>query len=130
MESPKTPKEGLKRKAAKLAGKYFKNISSKEDFVQEIDHITMVYNANFRRKQLGALELLNTLAEYRLKNIFHNHSFSLRMFFKAPVTVASAERSFSELKLIKNYLKSTMNQDRLTNLSCSVLSQTFKTNRL
>ena len=34
-----------------------------------------------------------------------------------PVTVASAERSSSELKLIKSYLRYTMSQDRLSGLS-------------
>lgn len=34
-----------------------------------------------------------------------------------PVTVASGERSFSKLKIIKNYLRSTMSQERLSNLS-------------
>jgi hypothetical protein len=34
-----------------------------------------------------------------------------------PVTVASAERSFSKLKLLKNYLRSTMTQDRLNGLA-------------
>jgi hypothetical protein len=33
------------------------------------------------------------------------------------VTVASAERSFSKLKLIKSYLKSTMPQERLNGLA-------------
>ncbi len=34
-----------------------------------------------------------------------------------PVTLSSAERSFSKLKLIKNYLRSTMLQERLTGIS-------------
>jgi hypothetical protein len=33
------------------------------------------------------------------------------------VTVASAERSFSKLKLLKSYLRSTMLQQRLTDLA-------------
>ena len=70
--------------------------------MQEINYITMVLNANFGRKQLDALELLNASAEYRLESIFPNLSISLRMFLTAPATVASAERSFSKLKLIKN----------------------------
>jgi hypothetical protein len=34
-----------------------------------------------------------------------------------PVTVASAERTFSKLKLLKNYLRSVMSQERLNGLA-------------
>jgi len=34
-----------------------------------------------------------------------------------PITSASAERSFSKLKLIKMYLRSTMSQERLSGLA-------------
>ena len=38
------------------------------------------------------------------------------MFLTTPSTVASAERRFSKLKLIKNYLSSIMGQHHLKNL--------------
>ena len=81
----------------KIAEKYSKEISRKEDSVQEINHIIMIDNANFVRKQLAALELLNALAKYRLKSIFSNPSVSLRMLLTAPATIASAEKSFIKL---------------------------------
>ena len=37
-------------------------------------------------------------------------------FATIPVTVASAERSFSKLKLIKTYLRSSISQERLDGL--------------
>jgi hypothetical protein len=37
------------------------------------------------------------------------------------VTVASAERSFSKLKLLRNYLRSTISQERLNGLAtCTI----------
>ena len=41
------------------------------------------------------------------------------IFLSLPVTTATAERSFSKLKLIKNFLRSQMSQDRLDGLSMS-----------
>lgn len=42
---------------------------------------------------------------------------ALIMFLTVPVTTAKAERSFSKLTLIKNYMRSTMAQERLSSLS-------------
>lgn len=42
---------------------------------------------------------------------------ALLLFLTLPVTSATAERSFSKLRLIKNYLRSTMGQDRLSALA-------------
>ena len=46
-----------------------------------------------------------------------------------PVTVASVERSFIKLKLLKSYLRSTMTQERLNDLAMIALeSDTQKIN--
>ena len=48
---------------------------------------------------------------------YPNISTAYQILFTVPVTVASAERSFSELKLLRNYLRSTMSQERLNGLA-------------
>ena len=48
---------------------------------------------------------------------YPNVSVAYRILLTIPVTVASAERSFSKLKLLKNCLRSTMLQDRLNGLA-------------
>jgi hypothetical protein len=48
---------------------------------------------------------------------YPNISIAYRILFTMPVTVASAERSFSKLKLLKNYLRSKISQERLNGLA-------------
>ena len=50
-------------------------------------------------------------------NVYPNISIALRIFLTIPVSVATAERSLSALKRIKNYLRSTMAQDRVNGLA-------------
>ena len=47
----------------------------------------------------------------------YDYNSVVPMMLTIPVTVASAERSFSKLKLIKSYLRSTMLQERLSGLA-------------
>ena len=53
----------------------------------------------------------------READCYPNTSIAYRILFTVPVTVASAERSFSKLKLLKNYLRSKMSQERLNGLA-------------
>ncbi|KAJ8364351.1 hypothetical protein SKAU_G00131820 [Synaphobranchus kaupii] len=48
---------------------------------------------------------------------FPNISILYRIYATLPVTSANAERSFSRLKLIKNYLRACMKEGRLSNLT-------------
>jgi len=67
---------------------------------------------------MSALEILEFVMA---TDCFPNVSVAYRILLTVPVTVASAERSFSKLKLLKNYLRSTMSQERLNSLAmCTI----------
>lgn len=68
-------------------------------------------------KSMTLLELLTFIHEKELAEIYPNLWTALRIGLTLPVTVALAERSFSKLKLIKTYLRSTMSQERLSGLA-------------
>ncbi|VEN39306.1 unnamed protein product [Callosobruchus maculatus] len=63
------------------------------------------------------LKVLQYLFKNDLFDTFPNIWITLRILLTLPKSVVSGERSFSNLKLIKNYLRSSMNQDRLNNLA-------------
>jgi hAT family dimerisation domain. len=60
--------------------------------------------------------VLNCIKDRNLQELYSNVWIALRVLSTIPVTVGSGERSFSKLKLIKTYLRSTISQSRLTNL--------------
>ncbi|XP_036391745.1 uncharacterized protein LOC118782475 [Megalops cyprinoides] len=68
-------------------------------------------------KNVTNMELLTFLHEKKLAEIYPNMWVALRIFATLPVTVATTERSFSKLKLIKTYLRTTMMQERLSGLA-------------
>ena len=95
-------------KGNRLAHKYSTDLNY-EDFVVEMQHLPLVHKAQFGKPELKPLEFLNFLTDYKLLEIFLNVFVRLRILLTIPATVASAEKSFSILKLIKNCL-STMSQ--------------------
>ena len=54
---------------------------------------------------------------YSLLPTFQDMYTAFLLFLTLPVTVATAERSFSKLKLIKTYLRNTVQDDRLSGLA-------------
>ncbi|KAI3744343.1 hypothetical protein L1987_57422 [Smallanthus sonchifolius] len=74
---------------------------------------------------ISPIDALNNLNRF---GFFPNASIAYRVLLSIPVTVASAERSFSKLKLLKSYLRSTMFQERLNGLAMiSIESDTLET---
>ncbi|XP_044152427.1 uncharacterized protein LOC122940116 [Bufo gargarizans] len=73
-----------------------------------------------------ALDLLRWVYKWKLQESLTNFVVALRIFLTITVSTASCERSFSKLKLIKTYLRSTMSQERLTNLAMLSIERDFK----
>ena len=65
-------------------------------------------------KQLAHMLIVDYSA---ISSAFDDVVTALLLFLTLPVTVASAERSFSKLKIIKSYLRNAMGQSRLCGLS-------------
>ena len=86
----------------------------------DIDGDGLFYDLKIVRKCLPketkrAIEVLDYLK--MMDFCFPNVWIAYGILLTIPVTVASAEKSFSKLKLIKSYLRSTMSQERLNGLT-------------
>jgi hypothetical protein len=84
------------------------------DLADELDALKVVWPSSIEKMPLARLKYLH---QHRLTELFPNYCIAMRVLLTLPVTVASGERSFSRLKLLKTYLRSTMCQDRLSNLA-------------
>ena len=72
--------------------------------------------ANLIRTAENPNDILNTLMKLELANCFPDLVTAYCIFLALSVNDATNERSFSKLKLIKLFLRSTMAQDRLSDL--------------
>ncbi|XP_055308991.1 uncharacterized protein LOC129572901 [Sitodiplosis mosellana] len=63
------------------------------------------------------LDILNAILNHQMENLVPNVVIAYRILLTTPVSVGTGERTFSKLKLIKNYLRNSMHQNRLNNLA-------------
>ena len=69
--------------------------------------------------------LVEHLKKESVKRLIPNIAKLLRIYFTIPVTTATAERSFSTLRRVKNYLRSSMTQQRLNHCLIAHCHQTI-----
>jgi hypothetical protein len=105
-----------------LYGSHIKDRCTKLTHTLSLESSACDVELNYLISELGVLQyaLLNksmtgleTFEYVRAADCYPNIYIAYKILFTLPVTVASAERSFSKLKFLKNHLRSTMSQERL-----------------
>lgn len=112
----------LFKAAEKIVTQYSDDVSS--NFPMEL--------VSVRSHLLSDIKKTTSVEELAKLLIIENSSIStsfpevctvLLLFLTIPVTVATSERSFSKLKIIKTYLRNSMGQKRLCSLSLISIEQ-------
>ena len=103
----------------RIFGEVYKNDVHGDGLLDEMQHLKMIHKCNISLNgdMLPPLDLLNKIVSLNLEEIFENVTISLRIFISIPVSIGSGERSFSTQGRVKNYMRSTMLQDRLCHLA-------------
>lgn len=105
----------LRKKALKLVEYYVNDLEV--EFVEEIVQFKK-YIINFpneTKNMQGMLKYLNNNPS--LNTTFPNVEIALKLFICMPCSNASGERSFSVLKRVKNYLRSSLSNEKTSALS-------------
>ncbi|XP_076916647.1 uncharacterized protein LOC143576443 [Bidens hawaiensis] len=124
LDSP--PKMGLSGQTDNLSeitdisdSKYRRYIALKHGEESDIDADELILELRLFETFLSSdivtpLDALNNVVPH---GFFPNAVNAYRVLLTIQVTVASAEKSFSKLKLLKTYMRSTMSQERLNGLA-------------
>jgi hypothetical protein len=105
----------LRKKALKLVEYYVNDLEI--EFVEEIVQFKK-YITNFpieTKNMQGMLKYL--INNPSLNTTFLNVEIALKLFICMPCSNASGERSFSVLKRVKNYLRSSLSNEKTSALS-------------
>ena len=110
----------IQQQATLFSEEYIADVSV--DLVNEILHLKAIHTDNLGKDVLPPLDLLNRLAAENLEGLFPNVCVALRIFCTGRI---GAECSFSGLTILKNDLRSTMGQLRLSSLGMLYFNSTF-----
>ncbi|KYQ53953.1 hypothetical protein ALC60_07108 [Trachymyrmex zeteki] len=107
----------LAKNAARLSNEYKEDLPDSESFQNECLHF-FGFLKNLDEPPSTIREMCNMIYDKGLQEVYPYINIVLRIFLCIPVTNSSAERSFSVLRRVKNYLRSTMCNERF---NCSAV---------
>lgn len=93
-----------------------------EGFEDELRHF-LHFIKSHENNQHSPVEMYQIVQD-GLSGIFPNVETILKIILTLPVSNASAERSFSALKRVKNYLRTTLTEEHLNSLSILAIEST------
>jgi hypothetical protein len=108
-----TQPSAILENATKLQNLYDTDLES--SFGSECVHFSKLIKCN--NVKCTPLSMSKFLREEKLEDTFPNVDIALRMYLCTAVSNCSAERSFSTLKRIKSYLRSTLKEEKLNSLA-------------
>ena len=105
--------DDLQRKCTDFATAFPDDVDSAR-LVDEIQDCRILVS---RRVDVTPLGILKFIVSFGGNDVFPNLKVGLQILLTVPISVAGCERSFSKMKLIMPYLRSTMTESPLTNLA-------------
>ena len=102
-------------------------MSSNSIFINISDCRILTKNRNIINNPIKFYEIIISYGE----DVFPNLQIALHLLLSIGCSIASCERSFSKLKLIKTYMRSTLSQEILSGLAIlSIERKIFNNNNI
>ncbi|XP_048514985.1 zinc finger MYM-type protein 1-like [Athalia rosae] len=93
---------------------FYKSDIASEEFDEEVYQFLDLASKNDMRTPQDFYEFI---IEEQISSTFPNVEIILRIYLTLPVSNATGDRSFSVLKRVKNYLRSTLSQEKVSSLA-------------
>lgn len=117
--------ENLSELNIKESAKKFHDIYS-EDIEEEFPDEFLQFN-EFVTKDLQPIQKLKLIKSLNIEQTFPNVEVALRIMLSIPISNCSSERSFSVLKRIKNRMRSSLSQNKVSGLSLLAIESDITT---
>ena len=101
--------------------KYLEKDINVQTFCTQLTMVADMIKTAFQHTPVKKVTSLRTIADAMNQSEIYKRMLGeidkvLKLYFTFPVTSSTAERSFSSLRRLKSFLRSTMTQSRLNNL--------------
>lgn len=103
--------------ACEKVASFYKSDISGDELTNECQMAKFYFNPVDNSDEISHSSMYATIVRDNLSTTFPNIEILLRIYLALFVTNVVDERSFSKLKYIKNYLRNSMTEEKLNNLS-------------